>query len=225
MAGDFDERADIALDELLDEARPGTTPVTAEIEDELARMTVASRTDTTLARRPHRRAGRIATAGLVAAVLLGGAGAAAAAVTGGFDSWWADEPDGSYSFVLPSGATCQAQWGGVMAATKDEPIRQAVRDYLASVQIKDIVNVDAEIVRMRADKDVWLQNDDGSQEPAWYGTENYKSPDQEYVQAVLSSVSGSIDEELERQGFDLVTGDGERGLTYEAEVSCPEGQF
>ena len=42
---------------------------------------------------------------------------------------------------------------------------------------------------------------------------------------MLSSVSGAIDEELERQGFDLVTGDGERGLTYEAEVSCPEGQF
>ena len=210
--------------QMLGGAAPRVSTITPSVEDELARMAVASRTDTASAGSTKRRVPRMAAIGLAAVLVIGGAGAAAAA-TGGFTSWWADEPDATFVFTLPSGAACEARWGNVMGGFADKAAREAAREYLGTVDEVDPVVIDAEIRRMRADRDVWLQHPDGSKEPAWYGTENYKSPDAEYQQAVSVVVGNELWEELERQGFDVEPGENERGLSIEGEISCPGAQW
>ena len=205
-------------------AGPRVSTITPSVEDELARMAVAARTDSARSEPSKRRVPRVAVIGLAAALVIGGAGAAAAA-TGGFTSWWADDPDAAYTFTLPSGAVCEARWGNVMGSYADKAAREAAREYLGTIDDIDQADIDSEIARMRADRDSWLQNDDGTQEPAWYGTENYKSPDTEYSQAVSLVVSNALWEELRRQGFVLDAGENERGLSVDGEMNCPGAQW
>ncbi len=218
-----DEESD-PFEQELGGAGPRVSTITPSVEDELARMAVVARTDTARSERKKRRVPRVAVIGLAAALVVGGAGAAAAA-TGGFTSWWADEPDAVYVFTLPSGAVCEARWGNVMGSYADKAAREAAREYLGTIDDLDQADVDAEIARMRADRDSWLQNEDGTREPAWYGTENYKSPDMEYLDAVSFVVSGALWAELERQGFDLDAGENERGLSVDGEMNCPGAQW
>jgi hypothetical protein len=96
---------DSLLDDLLSSSRPPVTALTPDIEDELARMSVMSRTDN---RKPrgHRHISRAAALGVCTALVLGGAGAAAAATFTGWP-WWKQEPPAPFSYTLPSGAVCE----------------------------------------------------------------------------------------------------------------------
>jgi hypothetical protein len=202
-------------------AGPRVSTITPSIEDELARMAVSARTDT--ARNgARRRVPRVAVIGLAAVLAISGAGAAAAA-TGGFTSWWADEADAVYTFTLPSGAVCEARWGNVMGDFSADGAREAARNYLRSVDGVDQADIDAQIARMRADRDTWFQNADGTREPAWYGTAKYMSPDSEYEHALSSVVTNALWDELERQGFDAE--EDLRNVSVSGEVNCPGAQW
>lgn len=203
-------------------AAPRVSTITPRIEDELARMAVAARTDSARSEPNKRRVPRVAVIGLAAALVIGGAGAAAAA-TGGFTSWWADDPDAAYTFTLPSGAVCEARWGNVMGGTSEDAARKAARDYLNSVDGVDQADIEAEIARIRADRDGWFQNADGTREPAGYGTENYPSPDAEYERAVSSVLTNAVWDELDRQGFDA--DEDLRNVSFAGEMNCPGAQW
>jgi len=224
MFDESPERGELPVDDLLARTAPRVSTITPSVEDELARMSVGARTDTAPTGSTRRRASRVAAIALSATLVIGGAGAAAA-VTGGFTSWWAGEPDATYQFVLPSGALCEARWGNVMAGTAHKAMRAAARDYLGTADLVDDEAIAAEITRMRADRDVWLQNADGTRSPAWYGTEGYKSPDAEYEQAVSASLALGLRQELQRQGFDVDAEQGGRGLSVEGEISCPGARW
>lgn len=214
---------DDPIERMLTASAPSTTPVTADVEDELARMSVRARTD----HAPVRRlAPRVAAIAVVGALALGGAGAAAAA-TGGWSAWWAEKPDGVVSYTLPSGAQCEYRFGGMMIGTAHEPIRDFAREWYASADLDRIVSdgVQANIQAQRADRDRWFVNDDGTREPAWYGTDRYATPDAEYDRAAQMSISHAFDAALRASDLDLEAASEGRGLSIEGEGNCPGAQW
>jgi hypothetical protein len=216
-----DGTRDETLDRMLAASGPRVTELTPAVEDELARMTVAARTDTAPSRGKSRRAGRVAAVGVAAALLLGGAGAAAAA-TGGFTSWWADEPAATYEFTLPSGARCEARWGNITAGTKDEPIAEAARRWYATADVDALVaaGIDAQVALVRAD-DFATMDDEGHV----VSTEDTRTDDSVYVRAVSELLYYALTADLERQGFDLEFEEGDWGLRTSGEMNCPGAQW
>lgn len=93
------------LHALLDRSAPPAVTITDAVARDLDSATAMARAHVTSERQRPRRAPRFAAAFGLAALLTGGAGAAVAA--GGFD-WlpWAQDPDVSYPFALPSGREC-----------------------------------------------------------------------------------------------------------------------
>ncbi|MEV8370054.1 hypothetical protein [Microbacterium sp. NPDC064584] len=205
------------LDGLLDDAGPATTLVTDAIEDELARMSVAAQTDHRPARagRGFTRAGAI---GVAAVVLLGGAGAAAAS-TGGLLPWWQQESPDSFSVTLPSGMNCEFQVIGNLQGPTPA-ISEETAAYLRSVDIAAILDVDAEIQKQRmAPPSVARLN--GKDVQIGYGTENYPSPDVEYVSAVPAAVTTAVAAELQRNGYDVDPDD----FSWQSDAICPGMQW
>lgn len=100
-----------SLDERLNRSAPPGIPATAELQEELDRLSTSTRENAN----NHRGAGRSglsrgAAMGLAALVLLGTATAAVAVAE--LRSYWSDmgvEPHASYSFELPSGAECEVE--------------------------------------------------------------------------------------------------------------------
>jgi hypothetical protein len=207
---------DPALDALLDASSPPTPQGDAMTPAE-ARALVASALDQAAAaprRRPGRR--RALVVGAAAVMGLAGIGAAAAAVTQIDWSGWASDPDVAYTFTLPSGATCEARIGGTIGAS-NESVDQA-RAFFREHDVLAMVDVDAEIARMRAEEDRAVIIDDaGTQVDASYGTAYYPSPDEEYQWAVSKVVGELFADELEWQGGAL---DSHSGAIW-----CPDMQW
>ncbi|PVW03005.1 hypothetical protein DEA06_14675 [Microbacterium sp. Gd 4-13] len=218
-----DPVTDANFDRQLTDSAPPTTPLTPSIEDELARMSVHARTDHARSRNKRGVAAKAAAFAIAGVVVLGGAGAAAAATGGWWSSWWADEPDSVASYTLPSGAQCEHRVGGLMVGTKDEPIRVAAREWLASADLDAIIasRIDARVVEVRADQ-LLVEGPDGTTIPAVIDT---RTDDSVYSRAVSEVIYGALTDSLERQGFDLEFGPNERGLEISAEISCPGAQW
>lgn len=205
------------LDDLLDEAGPVTTRVTHAIEDELARMSVAARTDERPAR-AARGVTRAAVFGVATVVLLGGAGAAAAS-TWGLLPWWQQEVPGSFSVTLPSGVECEFEFIGNLQGPTPV-ISEETAEYLRSVDIASVIDVDAEIRQQRAAPPS-VARINGEDVPVGYGTENHPSPDVEYYLAVPAAVTTAVAAELQRDGYDVDPGD----FSWQSEASCPGVQW
>lgn len=115
------------LDRALRSAGGLIAPRTPELEHELATLSVATRSRTR-ARAP-KRIGTIAAAGGLVLLLAGGAAAAATGV------WrpWAETPDGSFTYVLPSGIECEERIGVVEA--DDPDVRAALQSIFQTVDV------------------------------------------------------------------------------------------
>lgn len=102
---------DDLLDTRLAYSAPEGTPATHDLQEELNRLSAASREHVHGRRRTGRsRLSRGAAMGLAAFALLGTATAAMAVVE--LRDFWSDkgiEPHASYSFELPSGAECEVE--------------------------------------------------------------------------------------------------------------------
>ncbi|GAA1683194.1 hypothetical protein [Microbacterium lacus] len=205
------------LDGLLDDAGPVTTVVSDAIEDELARMSVAARTDHRPAR-AGRGFTRAAAIGVAAVVLLGGAGAAAAS-TWGLVPWWQQNSPDSFSVTLPSGVNCEFQVIGNLQGPTPA-ISEETAAYLRSVDIATILDVDAEIQKQRMAPPS-VARVDGKDIQVGYGTENYPSPDVEYYLAVPAAVTTAVAAELQRNGY----GVGPEDFSWQSEASCPGMQW
>lgn len=94
------------LDALLDSSAPDAVTVTDALTRDLNAATAMAESQVTSELPRPRRTPRLAVALGLAVLLTGGAGAAVAA--GGFN-WlpWAQTPDVSYPFTLPSGRECE----------------------------------------------------------------------------------------------------------------------
>jgi hypothetical protein len=202
------------LDNLLDQSRPSTTLMTDEVLDELSRLRVATMPAPGSVRR-RKRWTRPALAALIAFTLVGGAAAATAAT---LQVWspWAGTPDAVALYTLPSGAECEIRIGNVQGS--DPEAIHAVQDFYRAANIDALLTpnaIDRTIAQLRTE-DSTLMNDDGSTEPAGYGTVHYNA-DAEYAAAVNRILSNTLSAELARRGID----GSESNLSYDGEGNCP----
>jgi hypothetical protein len=206
------------LDELLDQSSPGTTRMTNDVVDELTRLRVATQPPAPRAGVRRKRWARPAAVALAAIVLSGGA--ATAAATTGLWAPWAETPDGTLNYTLPSGAECELRIGNVNGT--DSEAVQAARDFYRETDINALLtdkNIDRTIAQLRTEEST-LMNEDGTTEPAGYGTEHYNA-DSEYDSAVNRIVSDALSEVLARQGID----GGDSSLRIDGEGHCPGAEW
>ncbi|WP_409048711.1 hypothetical protein AB2L57_18275 (plasmid) [Microbacterium sp. HA-8] len=212
---------DSLLDDLLSSSKPPVSALTPDIEDELARMSVMALTDQ---RRPrgHRHISRAAAVGLCTALVLGGAGAAAAATLTGWP-WWKQEPPAPFSYTLPSGAVCETRLVGNIQGPSPE-ISTATLAYLASVDIFEVLDVDAELTKLReSGQDQPRAGStvlEGSR-PNYFLEDAELSPDREYQFAVENAIIPAVVLELKRQGFEVSADQ----FSWQSATDCPGAQW
>lgn len=198
------------LDELLDNSRPRTTPITPGITQELQRLRAAT------AAIARRRWARPVVAGLAATILISG-GAAAAAATGTWTLPWAENDAlATFSYTLPSGIECEQRVGGVTGTVP--AVIEATENFYRTTDIQALLTPDAitdAIENQRSGEPIHIL-EDGTTVPGGYGTDYYNA-DQEYMTAVINIVFTAMDDELARQGLTGV----DRDASLQSEPSCP----
>jgi hypothetical protein len=188
------------LDVLLDSSAADAVTITDAITRDLDAATAMAESQVTSERSRSRRTPRLAVAFGLAVLLTGGAGAAVAA--GGFD-WlpWAQTPDVSYPFTLPSGRECEIRL--VLKETEPEAGGDwdAFVENVSSIAV-DPVNVERWVTTIRNEPTTAIQvlNADGQLEDPIIGTE--PTEDDRYATAnyfVLSEQLGqaSVDAGIE----------------------------
>lgn len=175
------------LDDLLDRSAPATRA--AEPKD-LAALSTAARDAATR----RRRLPRVAIGVGIAALLVGGAGVAVANDL--IWSSWVTVPVGSYSFTLPSGATCTTQSGDVESA--DPAVQAAVEEFYRGDPMSR-VDVDSALAELRADP-VVATLEDGSTEVLVPGSPHF-SFDEEYKLAIGVAVGDALAAHLAERGI------------------------
>ncbi|MFI2752587.1 hypothetical protein ACGIF2_04040 [Cellulomonas sp. P22] len=204
---------DPRLDGLLDRSAPPTMLAAQADGQALHQMALAARGEARPVRWP-RTARR--TAGFAAALGLGlgGVGVAAAAVTGVDLPWspWAQEPDATLTYTLPSGAVCEQRLGNVESS--DQARVEALQEYVSTHDVLALADVDGAITQMRTEERTF----EGHR--AEYPSEYYPSPDSEYQQAVSQAVAHLVFGELERRGFGPDT-----DLSLMGEAHCPGAKW
>lgn len=213
-----DDTTSDALGDLLTATRPLPDPLPSEMAAEVARMSLASRTEA----RTSRRGGRVAAVTLSAVLVLGGAGAAAAASVDAW-GWWKKEPPGPYTFVLPSGATCSGTFDGVVHGPS--PVTSDLANqFLRSVELTNVVDVAPEIRELRATTGGIRHKGETVETPAGnvtYLTDGPISADSEYFDAFHNAVLTALVAELDRHGYDVDESD----LYVPMQTGCPEGKW
>lgn len=199
------------LDELLDASAPTAPEPSWALRAEAGAMIAAAEHGDRHQRRRRQRLSRSAIAAVAAGSVLSLGGLSAAAAT--FDQWspWAQDENAGISFTMPSGAACEYRVGG-FEKMSDEAA-QAVRDYVANVELQDIADIDGALQQLREQEHSEIQ-DDGSVIVGGYGTDRYYTPDHEYHVAVTLAVGDALDAELSRLGFE--------GADYMGEAFCAE---
>lgn len=200
------------LDVLLDESSPRTSTVTDDVAVELAELQQLAAAETRVSR--HRWA-RPAVAGVASLVLLGGMATAAAAATGAW-SPWAETPDASITYSLPSGIQCEERMGDVQGT--DPAAVAVVENFYQTTDIDALLSngaLEGTIAQLRSENNL-IVNDDGSLSPAGYGTRFYNA-DSEYSTAVGRIISNALDAELAGRGID----GGASNLSIAGEAHCP----
>lgn len=187
MPRGYDERMDRALEAAGDLIAPRSS----ELEMELARLTVSTRSAATERRR---RSATVIAAGGLAVLFAGGAAAAAAA---GLWNPWAEDPDGVFHYSLPSGATCEERVGDISVANPD--VRTAIQEIFRTTDVVARADVGAFTARLR--------DDDGAVALAerWIDTGSTTLTSTEDVLAQMATSRAVLDVvmiELEKRGFD-----------------------
>lgn len=203
------------LDERLAQAAPRDVVVTSAVEDELARMTVVSRTDRGRTSGARRHLSRAATIGISTVIVLATAGAAAAAVT--FGPWfsdWADDPVATITYTLPGGDVCERRIGAITAEGEDSTA--AVEKVLTTPGLFDDLDIDAALQELRAETDATKTLADGTEVDVSFGTPGYLTPDEEYQQAVTRALMHELMGELADSGLPV--------FTYDGETKCIPGE-
>lgn len=220
---DIDDSLDDDIVRTLRHAAPRTTPVSERVENELARMTVAARTNQVPAGPDKERGRRVVIRGaILGVVLMAGAGAAAASTATSWISSWADTPALEFTYTLPSGSTCESRIGGLELPPGFEDQESEILEHIASIDVMATIDLDGAIAAARSSRDMWFETDEGVDVPAWYGTKYYPSPDREYSMAVQSGLREVIFDELERRGMDVRSDPGL--IRLEGETKCPEAK-
>lgn len=208
------------LDVLLDASAPADTTASPALRHDLAVMAARART----ASRPKRRPLRVAATAGLAALLLSGAGTAVAATV--FD-WepWAQHPDLSYPFVLPSGRACEARVAvyDVEHVDADGAVTRAPADdsdfahHIRGLDLVDQAAVQASLVEVR-------QRDTSvsyvAVTPAGLledvpATASGPTEDDEYAAAVSATVRSALDEQA-------AAFDGGHDYTTQESIRCEQ---
>lgn len=161
----------------------------------------------------------MAAGAILGAVVLTGAGVATATAATQWISSWAATPVLQFTYTLPSGATCESRFGALELPPELAEQESALLEYLAALDVMDTIDVDTEIATARADRNRWRETEEGVDVPAWYGTENYPSPDREYSMAVQNGIHQLVLDELARR--DLEVSSEPALIRLEGETKCP----
>ena len=181
------------LDQVLRRLASPTTQITPAVEDELASLTIVTRR----AARPvaRKRAWRLSLTAGIPVVAVFGIGAAAMAT--GLWAPWAQTPDGTYTYTLPSVVTCEQRVGDLHS--EDPDIQRAVQEIFDTMDVVAESDVDARYE--------WLLTQDSALEYAQATVESSSSPgystteDVVYGTAVRGAVLKTVNEELVERGF------------------------
>ncbi len=206
---------DDRLDELLSSSAPRTPLAENATRPALEQMAAAA----AAAARP-RPPRRLLAAGIALALGLGGAGVATAAASTLLE-WqpWAEDPVLAYTYTLPSGAQCEERIGLLETEGEDPDLLTVADEVFRTTDVMSLVDVEATILVMRTE-DHRFVNEDGTEEPAGYGTEHY-SADHEYASAVSRAVNEVLVDELAARGFDR----DDISLGYSGEAHCPGAEW
>lgn len=175
-------------------ARPATT-ITPAIEDELAKLTITTmREATSSSTSPP---WRFAVAGVLSVGAIVGVGAAAVAT--GLWAPWAQTPDGSFTYVLPSGVTCEERVGDLYADNPD--VRSAVQDIFATTDVVAVSDVAGSVAELEADDATVAYAEAALAAGDVHGMTT--TADVIYSMAVSNAVSETVQEQLAARGFDM----------------------
>lgn len=140
MSGDGEDQGDRALRD----AGALIAPRSPELEEQLARLTVATRSAARSQR--YRRPGMVAAAGGLALLFAGGAVAAAAT---GLWHPWAESPDGTFRYSLPSGVSCEERVGDIHAENPE--VQTAIQEIFRSVDVVAAADIEGAEKRLRGE--------------------------------------------------------------------------
>lgn len=182
------------LDQVLSRLAAPTTQITPAVEDELASLTIATRR----AARPdaRKRAWRLSLTAGIPVVAVFGIGAAAMAT--GLWAPWAQTPDGTFTYTLPSGVTCEQRVGDLHSENPD--IQRAVQEIYATMDVVADSDVAARYERLHTEDSALeyaqAMVDSNSGLPGYSTIE-----DVIYGMAVRTAVNKTVNEELVERGF------------------------
>ncbi|MGV2983571.1 hypothetical protein ACNPNP_07650 [Microbacterium sp. AGC85] len=192
------------LDELLDASAPRARTAASRH----VRMMLADACKEVRAQRRPRRAATVA--GVLALVMAGGAGVATAT------DYWAsvNNPIGTYSYQVPSGATCEVVFGDVQIAERSDRARrdQIENDLQVWFAATDVVA----IAESRVDEYVQERHDMLADAGLVEGELSGHDLDMAYAYAIDRSISDQAMAEIERLGYTA------EGVGYGAQGRCPE---
>ncbi|PRB09956.1 hypothetical protein [Microbacterium sp. MYb62] len=180
------------LDQVLRSLAAPTTQITPAVEDELASLTIATRR----AVRPNarQRAWRLALTAGIPVVTVFGIGTAAMAT--GLWEPWAQTPDGTFTYTLPSGITCENRVGDLRSENPD--IQRAVQDIFATMDVVAASDVAARNERLLTEDSAR----DYAQALVDGGAPGHSTiEDVIYGMAVRTAVLETVEEELVERGF------------------------
>lgn len=133
---------DDALDRALDAAGAVMVSRTPELESMLDELVLS--TQRRARRRRVGRRGAIVAAGALSLVLVGGTAAAS-----GVWAPWAESPDGTFTYMLPSGSVCEERVGDFHA---DNPAVQVeVQRIFADIDVVSVADVESWRERLSTD--------------------------------------------------------------------------
>lgn len=196
---------------LLNVAYP-TTQITPAVENELASLTIATLREARP--RARKRGWRfVLTAGIPVVAVFG---VGAAAVATGLWAPWAQTPDGTFTYTLPSGVRCEERIGNLHAENPD--IQSAVQDIFATMDVVADSDVDAWNERLLAADSLheYAQATVASSSSPGYRT----IEDVIYGMAVSHAVLETVDQELVERGFDL--SDERNMISSQGQTLCGE---
>lgn len=180
------------LDQVLRRLASSTTQITPQVEDELASLTIA----TMRAARPvaRKRGWRLSLTAGIPVVAVFGIGAAAMAT--GLWEPWAQTPDGTFTYTLPSGMTCEHRVGDLHSENPD--IQRAVQDIFATTDVVAESDIAARNERLLTE-DSALEYAQAMVDGGLPGHSTIE--DVIYGMAVRTAVLKTVNEELVERGF------------------------
>lgn len=208
----MDTRDHDELDQALRHLAFPTTQITPAIEDELASLTIASLRAT----RPvaRKRAWRLSLSAGVPVVAVFGIGTAAMAT--GLWAPWAQTPDGTFTYTLPSGVVCEQRVGNLHAENPD--IQPAVQEIFTTMDVvaeSDVTTRNEQLLTEESALEYAQATVDDSESPG-FGT----IEDVIYGMALRGAVLETVDQELVQRGFDM--SDERNMISAQGQALCGE---